>query len=102
MIPEYIEADLTTDPLILLEKFYSKSEIKHLKKQNAIKFAKKSDEELWIKVGKNIYIFVKSWHFLAQQAQVWWEYHFQLMPKALTWKSYEENKMQTLPERNSS
>lgn len=86
--PQYTEGNPDGDPLEILENWYSKAEIKRLTRQKGIQVARKEDtNELWIKVGKQLFIIVKEWHFVAQQAQVWWEFHHQLMPKVLKWNT---------------
>lgn len=84
--PVYIEDDPNEAPITLLEKWYSKAELKRLVKQKGIQVARKSPTELWIKIGKQLIIIVKEWHFTAQQAQIWWEFHYELMPKVLKWE----------------
>ncbi len=87
--PKYIDGDITLPVARLLEQFYSKGELKRLIEQKGITTGTPHPNELWVKVGRQLYIFQPKFHFIATQAQIWWEYHFELMPKKIEWKTVE-------------
>lgn len=84
--PTYVVGNIDEDPFKLLEQWYSKGELRRLREQKGIKVAREEDFYLWIKVGKQYIIIGKDTNFIARQAMIWWEYHFQLKPDALEWK----------------
>jgi hypothetical protein len=79
--PTYVQG---SDIYNTLVKFYSKAQIERLEKQGGIKIAE-HEGDTWIKLGKQIIILSPNPITQAINAQVWWEYHFQLMPRALKW-----------------
>ncbi len=84
--PLYVQGDTEQDIKQLLERWYSKSQIKQLIKQNGIVIGRPHLKEVWIKIGQQLIIVQEQESFPATQAQVWWEYHYQLMPKVINWQ----------------
>lgn len=85
--PNYIEGDFK-NPLDALTPWYSKGALKRLVQQKGIKISS-FHNETWIKVGKILFIIVPSYHDVATRAQVWWTYHYEIMPKVLEWSDPE-------------
>lgn len=86
--PTYIDGD-PQKPLDALAPWYSKGALRRLSEQHGIKIAHAGtpgNQECWIKIGKQLFVVVKDYHEVARHAQVWWEYHYQLMPKVLNWQ----------------
>lgn len=84
--PVYLQGD-PTKPLEVLCDLYTKSEVKRLQKQGSIKVGHPHLDEVWIRVGKSLYIVQKNLSMEAVQSQIWYEYHRELMPKTITWKT---------------
>lgn len=93
--PYYIVGNVD-DPLqeLIDRGIYSSSEIKRKQKAGAIKVGNPHLLEVWVKIGKRIYVigetdqseFYEGYPPPSLLAQVWWEYHYQLMPKTIQWK----------------
>lgn len=65
----------------------SKSELNRKISEGAVKIGRPHLDEVWIKIGKSIYVIGKvDENSLALNAQIWWEYHEQLMPKVIKWE----------------
>jgi hypothetical protein len=73
----------------VLEKYYSKSDIKRKIKEGSISIGKPHANEIWIKIGKDFIIIQEELSEIATKAQIWWEYHNQLMPKVIKWEKYK-------------
>lgn len=91
--PLYIEGDPNQDIAKLLEQWYSKSIIKQLIKSDGIKTGRPHLDEVWIKIGKQLIIIQKKLSYVATQAQINWEYHYQLMPKTIKWELFRNRLM---------
>lgn len=84
--PIYITGDYK-NPLKELEKFISKNEIKRKLKEKAIKIGKIHEDEIWVKIGSYLLIIQKEFNSTANYSQMFWEYHYQLMPKIIKWET---------------
>lgn len=85
--PLYIDGDPDESVLEILKKFYSNSEIKRKIKENAVKVGRPHLDEIWIKYGKQLFVVQKNYSQVATSAQIWWEYHYELMPKKIEWEA---------------
>lgn len=87
--PTYIEGD-PEKWMDYLEEYLSKGEIKRLIKQGGLKIGKIHLDEVWVKIGKGTFLIIrKKYCEVAVAAQIYWEYHFELMSKKIEWKAVE-------------
>ena len=81
-------------PIEALEDYFSKSDIKRKIKEKSISIAENPiKKETWIKIGKTYIILNSIGGWTTEYlAELWWTYHFQVMPKILNFKNYESTR----------